>query len=239
MKGQLAKLTVQVAPNLYRKYIATGGKRRPILYVKLQKALYGLLPSALLFYNRLVADLEKAGFKINPYNPCVANKDINGHQLTVCLHVDDLKVSHVDKAELTKFGRWLLDKTYGVSVVSHRGKIHDYLDMTLDFSTDSKVKVTMIDYIKQTISDFPEDIISNKTTPAADWLFDVHPDGKATALPEEQAMAFHHAVAQLLFLCNRLHASGHPTPGQDLRSLSGVAQGKDPRLPRYDSRLLH
>ena len=33
--------------------------------------------------------------------------------------------------------------------------------------TDSKVKVTMIEYIKRTIADFPEEIVSNKTTPAA------------------------------------------------------------------------
>ena len=61
----------------------------------------------------------------------------------------------------------------------------------------------MIEYIKWTIADFPEEITSTKTTPAADWLFDVRPEGEAAILPEEQAVAFHHAVAQLLFLCNR------------------------------------
>ncbi len=110
---------------------------------------------------------------------------MNGKQMTVCWHVDDLKVSHVDDEELTKFGQWL-NETYGVSVVSHRGEVHDYLGMVMDYSAEGKVKVTMIDYIKRTISDFPEEIVSNKTTPAADWLFDVRPEGEAATLPRNR-----------------------------------------------------
>jgi hypothetical protein len=66
LKGRLAELMVQVAPNLYRKYITVDRKGTAILYVKMQKALYGLLRSALLFYNKLVADLESDGFVLNP-----------------------------------------------------------------------------------------------------------------------------------------------------------------------------
>jgi len=32
---------------------------------------------------------------INPYDQCVANKQINGKQCTIIRHVDDLKISHV------------------------------------------------------------------------------------------------------------------------------------------------
>ena len=53
LKGRLAELMVQVAPNLCRKYITVDRKGTAILYVKMQKALYGLLRSALLFYNKL------------------------------------------------------------------------------------------------------------------------------------------------------------------------------------------
>ena len=49
LKGRLAELMVQVAPNLCRKYITVDRKGTAILYVKMQKALYGLLRSALLF----------------------------------------------------------------------------------------------------------------------------------------------------------------------------------------------
>ena len=93
LKGRLAELMVQVAPNLYRKYISMDRKGMAILYMKMQKAMYGLLRSALLFYRKLVEDLVINGFKLNPYDSCVANKTVNGKQMTVCWHVDDLKVS--------------------------------------------------------------------------------------------------------------------------------------------------
>ncbi len=118
LKGQRAKLMVQVAPNLYRKYISVDRTGKAILYVKMQNAIYGLLRSALLFYRKLVSNLESSGFVINPYDPCVANKVINGKQMTVCWHVDDLKVSHMEPEEVMKFGNWL-SKTYGVSLATH------------------------------------------------------------------------------------------------------------------------
>jgi hypothetical protein len=96
LRGRLAELMVQVAPNLYRKYITVGREGTAILYAKMQKAMYGLLRSALLFYRKLEVDLENAGFKLNPYNPCDANMTISGTQMTVCWHVDDLQVSHIN-----------------------------------------------------------------------------------------------------------------------------------------------
>jgi hypothetical protein len=116
LKGRLAELMVQVAPNLYRKYILVNRKGTAVLYVKMQKAIYGLLRSALLFCRKLMTDLEGNGFILNPYDPCVAKKEVNGSQMTVCWHVDDLKSSHVDPKVNKEFGEWL-SATYGVSVV--------------------------------------------------------------------------------------------------------------------------
>ncbi len=93
---------VLVAPEVYRKYITTDKKGKPILYIKLQKALYGCLKSALLFYKKLVSDLTSVGFKISPYDPCIANKMINGKQMTLLWHVDDLKISRVDADQVTQ-----------------------------------------------------------------------------------------------------------------------------------------
>jgi hypothetical protein len=104
LKGRLAKLRVQVTPNLYRKYIKVNRHGIAILYVKMQKAIYGLLRSAFLFCMKLVADLESIGSMLNLHDPCVANKVINGNQMTVCWHVNDLKVSHIDPDKTTKFG---------------------------------------------------------------------------------------------------------------------------------------
>ena len=55
------------------------------------------MKAALLFYNKFVANLKSFGFELNPYDPCVANKIVDGAQLTVVWHVEYLKVSHIDR----------------------------------------------------------------------------------------------------------------------------------------------
>ena len=65
-----------------------------------------------MFYEKLVGDLEAYGFRINPYNLCVAKNMIDGKQLTLCWHVDDLKISCVDANEVTKMIEWI-ESEYG------------------------------------------------------------------------------------------------------------------------------
>jgi predicted CoA-binding protein len=68
----------------------------------MKKALYRMLQSSLLYYNFFWKDLEGQGFKINPYNPYVAYRTIEGTQHTVTWHMDDLKSSlqYVDFQEV-------------------------------------------------------------------------------------------------------------------------------------------
>ena len=47
---------------------------------------------------------------MNPYDPCVWNKDVNGKQLTICFHVDDCKISHVDSKVLDQTINWLCEE---------------------------------------------------------------------------------------------------------------------------------
>ena len=63
MKGKLAEMIVLVNPKLYCKYIIYDTKSTPILYVKMNKALYGLLQSALLWYKKLTEILKTFGFR--------------------------------------------------------------------------------------------------------------------------------------------------------------------------------
>jgi hypothetical protein len=46
-----------------------------------------------------------------------------------------------------------------------RGKIHEYLGMTLDFTVDGEVKITMIPYVKEIVQQFKEH--DNSTSTAA------------------------------------------------------------------------
>ena len=78
MRDKIAELLVQLNPELYRPYIWYSKKGVPMLYVLVSKALYGMLRAALLFYRKLRRDLEEMGFEVNPYDPCVANRNVNG-----------------------------------------------------------------------------------------------------------------------------------------------------------------
>ena len=89
-----------------------------IIYIKMQKGEIWASQECPTFYRKLVAHLKGDGFKLNPYDPCVANRDINGEQMTACWHVDNLKVLHLDSNQVTIFGDWL-SKKYGVVVATH------------------------------------------------------------------------------------------------------------------------
>jgi hypothetical protein len=54
LRGCLTELIVKNAANIYRKYIPVDSNNQPVLYVKLQKALYGYIRSALLFYPKFI-----------------------------------------------------------------------------------------------------------------------------------------------------------------------------------------
>ena len=95
-------------PKLYCKYIWENGKGKPMLYVRLKKALYGTLQAALLFWRLLSDTLQEWGFKLNPYDKCVANKKIHGKQCTIIWHVYDLKISHVEKKVVDDIIKWLM-----------------------------------------------------------------------------------------------------------------------------------
>ena len=107
LKGNLDKLMVMLKPAVYHKNLTHDKKGTAMLYVTMNKSLYGLLAIALVFYKNLVADLKAYGFKVKPYDCCVANMDINGSQMTVLWYFDDLKVSHKDTFEVTKFSTYL------------------------------------------------------------------------------------------------------------------------------------
>ena len=102
-----------------------------------------MLKSALLFYQKLVEDLKKIGCEVNPYDPSVINKNVGGSQLTITWHVDYLKVPHKDQSEVKKIVEYL-QGIYGDQMTVRRGKVHDYLGMTLDYSEKGVLKVSMI-----------------------------------------------------------------------------------------------
>ena len=143
------------------------------------------------------------GFCLNPYDACTFNKMTNGSQLTIVFHVDDCKISHLDKKVVDELLQQLSDR-FGkeTPLAITRGDVHDYLGMTIDYSIKGKVKFYMYDYIEQVLAE-AEPSMSNgpSITPAGSNLFKVNND--AEKLPTDKADQFHRSVAQLLFLSKR------------------------------------
>ena len=97
-----------------------------------------MLKSSLLYNKKFRKDIESVGFKVNPNDPCVVNRTVNGKQHTATWHIDDSKSSHVDSKKVNDpFLEWL-KKKYASDEICEvkvmRGNKHNYLGMTLDYS---------------------------------------------------------------------------------------------------------
>lgn len=93
--------------------------------------------------------------KLNPYDPCLANKMVSKTQLAIVWHVTDLETIHKDPIVIGDFTMWI-KKTYGKIDTAKmvQGKIHDCLGMKLDYQVKGQVSIDIVTYIKSMVNDF-------------------------------------------------------------------------------------
>jgi hypothetical protein len=220
--GTIVDLLLEIDPDMYGPCVVIEGKEQ-VIYVQLLKALYGTVRAARLFWEKLSGVLLEWGFKPNEYDPCVMNKMVEGKQLTVAWHVDDLKVSHVDSKVVDKFIEDM-ESEFGkeAPLNKSRGAIHDYLGMKLDYSQPGSVQITMTEYIKMIVHDAPSDMRGRAATPAADHLFRVN-STNPVKLSKEKTDIFVHITMQLLYLSQR----GRPDIRTAVSFLCGRLQSPD------------
>ena len=86
-----------------------------------------------------------------------------------------MKISHGDSRVVDGIIK-MLEEEFGkeAPLTICQGKIHDYLGMTLDFSIDGKVQISMEEYIRNMLTELPEDMDGMATTPATEHLFKVN-----------------------------------------------------------------
>ena len=212
LSGPLATLLTKVDKKKYEKFVLEEGGK-PVIYVRLKKALYGTLNASLLFWKDLMAKLKGWGFAINPYDECVVTKTINGKQCTILWHVEDLKISHVDikvvDSVLGKHG-----ERYGkdAPLVTTRVKVHKYLSMTLNFSSKGGVMIKMYDYKYEIVDGAPNDMEVHATSLTVDHLYMVN-NSTPVLLDKEKSKYFHTTTAKLLFLSKRVIPNLHQGVG--------------------------
>ena len=82
LRGRISELMAQLNPSIYQKYVRVENGQN-VLYVQLKKAMYGTLWAALIFYQKLLKDMDSKGFYLNFYYPCVANKMVNSKHIMI------------------------------------------------------------------------------------------------------------------------------------------------------------
>jgi hypothetical protein len=179
----------------YKDYVQADGS----VVVQLDKALYGCVEAAALWYDDLTGRMKAGGFEVNAYDPCVLNKTgSDGVQITVAMHVDDLLITSASHANIRELEA-LLARAYP-ETTTRTGEVIDYVGMTFDFRTTGQVAVTM-----QRCTD---DILSTggvhtvRPTPASEELFNIRSD--AAAITAADSAWFRTLVAKVLYLAKRV-----------------------------------
>jgi hypothetical protein len=109
--------------------------------------------------------------------------------MTVTWHVDDLKISHVDPYQITKFCH-TLHLSMAMVLWYIKVKVHEYLGMGLNFALDGIVQVLLIAFTTKVITNFPKSITTSCTSLASNHLFTVQEALEAKFLPKEKAHVF-------------------------------------------------
>ena len=127
---------------------------------------------------------------------------VNGEQITIVFHVDNLKLSHKDSKVVsnTIINLQPIYATIDPMAVD-QGEVHPYLGMTMDFRVPGEVQKTMYDYIKKLIDSLSECMIGSKHTVAPEHLF--RTDVEAIELSKDMEELFHKITAHILWIGKR------------------------------------
>ena len=190
---KMTDMMIRLSP-IYSEFVDDRG----CVVVKLDKALYGCVESAALWYENLRVSLYDMGYVPNKYDICVFNKhNRTGVQCTIAVHVDDLMITSTDNEMIESLASGLV-KRYG-DITRKDGPIVNYLGMVFDLTTLGEAKVTMSGYVDDMLKERGTD--RGARTPATEGLFDVRDD--VVMASEDQRIVFHRHVAKMLYLAKR------------------------------------
>ena len=192
--GRFVDIMCKVNPE-YKKYIRYK-KGVKVLYLRVLRAIYGCLKSALLWYNLYSSTLQKMGFVLNPYDLCVANNMIDGSQCTIAFYVDDNKISHKNPAVVKKVIKEI-ESHFGKMTVDE-GKNFNFLGMNITMRDDKKVEIEMKGQIREAIAWFGKPISEKPLTPANKNLF--NSSQESPELDNKKSEVFLSIVQKLLYI---------------------------------------
>lgn len=186
------RILATIAPEV-TKFLDEKGR----MVARLNKALYGCVQSARLWFNHLKGVLLELGYVQNDYDMCVFNREVEGKKITVVVYVDDLLCSCVDKRLLDSFVAELRTKFKQVKVSEYDN--FEYLGYEVD-NTGAKLQVTMKKFSKLVLHE--AGVMGESWVPAeTDFLTR---DSTSALLGAAEKKRFHSTVARLNYLVKRL-----------------------------------
>ena len=177
----------------YRELLRKDGS----IIVKLEKALYGCIESAKLWFELLSRSLIEFGLEKSVIDPCLFFDSIR--QMFVTVYVDDLLVAAKDNDRVKELLKFLEAKFKTITL--NEGSVVSYLGMSFFLDRKNKqAKVTMEKYVEDVLQVC--EVQGNSKTPASPELFFINPNSPSLSLDEKEF--FHSLVAKLLYLAKRV-----------------------------------
>ena len=198
----MVNMLCEIDSSLKHKVIHTKNGKK-FMFGKLDKAVYGTLLGAILFYEKFAVQLHNWGYIMNPYDACTFNKMVDGKQITVQSFVDDLYISCENMDTIDRLIKDLNEKfkTNFQELAVTKGKVYDYLGINIDYSNNEYVKLSMYDFLEDVLGEAQPDMNGQSKWPANAKLFNV--DTTSTKLNVHDQDYFHQMVARLLFVAKR------------------------------------
>jgi hypothetical protein len=192
----LAAILAKLDPT-YEKYINMKGE----VIVELDKALYGCVESASLWYAQLSSFLiNDMDFTANIHDPCVFNMmDAHGKQVTIVLHVDDMFITCETKDTIAHVLA-AIDERYPETTMSFGPKVA-FLGMSMDFTRRGECEITMNGMCDEIVSSCGVEGVAK--SPAMGTLFEVDPNKTPIDDTAKQEW-FHSYVARFLYIAKRV-----------------------------------
>jgi hypothetical protein len=169
------------------------------VYVRLDRALYGTIEAAKVWYDTLSTYLVKLGFKANAHDQCVFNMMYKDEQISILVHVDDLMITCKDQ-EGIDYIVTCLNKEYSKANVYDSGNI-DYLGMMFNFNIPGEVSISMGNMISEFLAEVGADDNARAESPAANYLYNV--DENDELLNNSDKEHLHSMVAKALYMAKR------------------------------------
>ena len=130
----------------------------------IKKTLYRCIESALLWYNLFLHKISELGFKVNSYDKCVTNKEIDSRQCTIVWYVYDTKVSPINNSVVSDMLHYIKHEFGSISI--SRGNKYQYLGMNIIFFNDSRISISIKKHIDEALNMIPGEVKETTTIPS-------------------------------------------------------------------------